>query len=156
MEKIIEMEDHRIIVSDPFTIWEQLRFELYLLILRSPFSNVNTHQYCLEQMLAMTLKRRSLISIAVREMRKSPRIAFSCLLYFLSLPDNILETDGDIYGVFGMWGDSFNIRGRIENSMTVIMACFPFKIIGATGVQKDSVFKQMFDKERDRIAINDK
>jgi len=141
MEKEIIINEHKIIVSDPPTLWERLRFGVCVLILRLPFSTINATVCCVEVMRKMTLKRRSLLSVAVREMHKSPRLAFNCILYFLSLPDNYLETNELIYGKFGSWPGSYTIRERINQCVEAISMCFTFKTMG--GGLSASQIKQM-------------
>ena len=114
-----------LVIGAPFSIWEKLRFEYYLLLLSSHWITVRCWMSCLEHMRSMTLKRRSLVAIAISSMSRSPRLALFCLWYFLSLPDEILESDLMLHTTFGIFSASSSVRKQVEMCADAILICFP-------------------------------
>ena len=129
-EVIVTIDGRQKTIGAPYTRWEQLQFEMCLVKLGLKFTSIQTCVNCLSKMHDMTLQRQSLISLAIRAMPRSMRLSYYCFCYLLALPDELLEKDVNIYGKFGVMPDSLDIRGKIENCMKVISACFPFKTRG--------------------------
>ena len=114
-----------LVIGAPFSIWEKLRFEYYLLLLSSRWITVRCYISCLEHMQSMTLKRRSLATIAISSMSRSPRLALFCLWYLLGLPDEILESDLMLHTTFGIFSASSSVRKQVEMCADAILICFP-------------------------------
>ncbi|MEI7881518.1 MAG: hypothetical protein WCI95_11655 [bacterium] len=109
----------------PPNLKERLRFEICLIRIGSRHTGLAGRIQLAEIMRAMTLRRPSLIQIAVREMGRSPRVAYQCLSYFLGLPPSLIEADPWLHLRFGLGSDVSDVRTQIEACHRAILQCFP-------------------------------
>jgi len=124
-EKVFDVDGRRVIVGSPPGLIQRFKFEFYLLLLGSPLIGTKLKLLCMDSMLAMILKQRSFLAIAVSRMSRSPRLAYFCICCFLSLPDEILESDPGLTGKFrDVLFANKNMRTRLAECQTSILVCF--------------------------------
>lgn len=122
------------VFPEPYYVYEKIAFEWCLLRLNSRWISRKERNACISRMRSMTLKRRSLISVAMGEMARSPRLAHDCLVYLLTLPDEILESDPYIRIRLLALSNTPNVRTEIESCLKYVTVCF----LEAIGSERDS------------------
>lgn len=119
-------EDH--VSPEPYFVYERILFEWCLVRINSRWITGRGRGIYIARMRSMALKKPSLIHVALNEMIRSPRLAHDCLVFFLSLPDEILETDPFLKIKFLVLSDANNVRKEIESCLKCVTVCFLEKI----------------------------